>query len=111
MAETVKRIQLIGADELYADNRNPVFPIKKGTMQLVHRYVVDTDFPSGDNLRIDVDGAQKILYAMAKDPSNTFLTIAETDLATETGDTTRQGISLTTGVSAADVQIDVIFTV
>ena len=113
MAETVIRIKTRGASELYRDDSSPRHPIvrNKGVRTLLHRYVVNTDFPSGDNLRIDIDGAQKILKAIFKTPSNTFLTCVETDLATETGDTSRQGISLTTGTSTTDVQMEVVFEV
>ena len=90
---------------LYVDRTNKYTPFKKSTHIFCHRYVVGTDFTSGDNLRLDIDGAQKILFAVAKTPSGTLLTIAETDLATETSDVTRQGISLTTGTSTTDIEI------
>ena len=111
MAEEVKRIQLIGSDELYMDYRNKLHPVMKGTQILCHRYTVNTDFTSGNNLRIDIDGAQTILFAVAKTPSGTLLTIVETDLAIETSDATRQGRSLTTGTSTTDIEIFIIFTV
>lgn len=107
MAEEVQRFRLDGED-IFVDARNPVHPIKKGTITYLKRFVVGTDFTSGNNLRIDVDGAQSILFAIAKTPSNTLLTITETDLATETGDTTRQGRSLTTGTATTDVQVYII---
>lgn len=111
MAETVIRIRVEGAVELFREDDSPRHPVKKATRTLLHRYVVDTDFPSGDSLRIDIDGAQSILKSVFKTPSSTFLTCAETDLATETSDTTRQGKSLTTGTSTTDVQMEVVFAV
>ncbi len=111
MAEEIKRIRVGRSNEIYRDDRNPQHPVKKGTFTIVHRYVVGTDFTSGNNLRLDLDGAQVVLIAIAKTPTNSFLTIVETDLATETGDTTRQGRSLTTGTSTTDIEVFVVYTV
>jgi hypothetical protein len=110
MAEEVKRIE-VDSDANMADVRNPIFPFRFPFFWLCKRYVVGTDFTSGDSLRIDIDGAQEIKFAVAKTPSNTFLTIAETDLATETSDATRQGKSLTTGTSTTDIQFEAIVRV
>lgn len=110
MAESVKRLRLDG-DEIYIDARNAVHPFKKGTIVYAKRYVVGTDFTSGDNLRVDIDGCQSVLFAVAKTPSGTLVTIVETDLATETGDTTRQGKSLTTGTSTTDLEVFIIASV
>lgn len=110
MAESVKRYRLDG-DEIYIDTRNPIFPFNKGVLVYTKRYVVGTDFDSGDNLRLDLDGCQSVLFAVAKTPTNSFLTIAETDLATETSDAERQGKSLTTGTSTTDVEVLVIASV
>lgn len=110
MSEVVFRYRLDG-DEIYIDTRNPIFPFNKSVLVYTKRYVVGTDFTSGDNIRVDVDGAQSILFAVAKTPSGTLLTIAETDLATETSDATRQGISLTTGTSTTDIEVLVIASV
>jgi len=111
MAEEVKRINVAEASEYYRDDSTAKFPVLKNTVTLCHRYVVGTDFTSGNNLRIDFDGAQSILFAVAKTPSNTFLTIVETDLATETGDNSRQGKALTLGTSTTDVEVFIIATV
>jgi hypothetical protein len=108
MAEQVKRFQVGMSSELYIDRIDARHPFLKSVNVFCHRYIVGTDFDSGDSLRLDIDGAQKILYAVAKTPSSTLLTIAETDLATETGDSTRQGISLTTGTSTTDIQIYIV---
>lgn len=110
MGEQVKRYRL-DCDEMLVDARNGVHPFKQGFIIYNKRYVVGTDFTSGDNLRIDIDGAQSISFAAAKTPSGTLLTIAETDLATETGDTSRQGISLTTGTSTTDIQVLIVAAV
>lgn len=110
MSEQVKRLRLDG-DEIYLDARNAVHPFRQGSIIYAKRYVVGTDFTSGDNIRLDIDGAQSILFAAAKTPSGTLLTIAETDLATETSDTARQGISLTTGTSTTDIEVLVIASV
>lgn len=111
MGEQVKRIEVSKSKEIYVDCRNAIFPFEKDSFILAHRYVVGTDFTSGDNLRLDLDGAQTILFAAAKTPSGTLLTIAETDLATETSDASRQGLSLTTGTSTTDIQVFVIYSV
>src|SRR5690606_27961402 len=114
MSEVVERIELAGNKATYREDDSPRYPVLKGTRTLCHRYLVGAseaviagtaDFESGDNLRLDLDGAQKILFAVAKTPSGTLLTIAETDLATETNDAARQGISLTFGVSTTDVEV------
>lgn len=110
MGEQVKRFRLDG-DEIYIDARNAVHPHKQGSIVYAKRYVVGTDFTSGDSLRIDLDGCQTVLFAVAKTPSGTLLTIVETDLATETSDTTRQGKSLTTGTSTTDIEVFIIASV
>ena len=111
MAEQVKRIRVGRSNELYRDDRNPRHPVKKGTFTVIHRYVVGTDFTSGDSLRLDLDGAQVVLFALVKDTSDGNLTVVETDLATETSDGTRQGRSLTTGTSTTDIEVFVVYTV
>jgi len=111
MSEEINRIKVVEADELFADLRNAIHPFTKDVIILAHRYIVGTDFTSGNNLRLDIDGAQQILFAAAKTPSGTLLTIAETDLATETSDTTRQGLSLTFGTSTTDIEIFIIYKV
>ncbi len=113
MAEEIKRIRVGRSNEIYRDDRNPRHPIKKGTFTFKHRYVVGTDFTSGNNLRLDLDGAQVVLFAVAKSPSNSLKTITETDLATELGvtDGSRQGRSLTLGTSTTDVQVYIVYTV
>lgn len=110
MSEVVVRISL-DAPEIFIDARNAVHPFRQGTIVYAKRYVVGTDFISGDSLRLDLDGCQSVLMAIAKTPSGTLLTIAETDLATETSDTTRQGKSLTTGTSTTDVEVFIIASV
>lgn len=111
MAEEIKRIRPGKSDEVYRDDRNPRHPVRKGTFTVCHRYTVGTDFTSGNNLRIDLDGAQSVLFAVAKTPSNVLLTIAETDLATETGDSSRQGRSLTLGTATSDIEVFIVYTV
>lgn len=110
MAEQVKRFRLDG-DEIYIDTRNAVHPFKQGVIVYTKRYVVGTDFTSGDSLRIDIDGCQSVLFAVAKTPTNTLVSIVETDLATETGDTKRQGVSLTTGTSTTDLEVFIVASV
>lgn len=111
MAEEVKRIRVSRSDEIYRDDRNPRHPVRKGTFTICHRYIVGTDFTSGNHLRLDLDGAQVVLFATAKSPSNAFKTIVETDLATETSDNTRQGRSLTFQTSTTDIQVYIVYTV
>lgn len=111
MAEEIKRIRVGRSNEIYRDDRNPRHPVKKGTFTIVHRYVVGTDFTSGNNLRIDLDGAKVVLHSLVKTPSNTFKTIVETDLITETGDNARQGKALTIGTSTTDLQVHIVYTV
>jgi hypothetical protein len=106
MAEVTKRISVVGTNEVYRDDRNPEHPVRKGSITLIHRYVVDTDFPSGDSLLIELDGAQAVLYAVAKTPSSTLLTLTEAALSAP-----RQGISLATGTSTADIEIFVVYAV
>ena len=111
MAEEIKRIRVGISSELYRDDMNARFPVIKNTQTLIHRYVVGTDFTSSNNLRIDIDGAQVILFAMVKSPSNALKTIVETDLATETSDAARQGRSLTIGTSTTDLQAFIVYSV
>jgi len=112
MAEQVKRIRVGRSNEVFRDDRNPRHPVKKGTFTIYHRYVVGTDFDSGDSLRLDLDGAQVVLHATVKTPTNSFKTIVETDLGTEVGDTVnRQGRSLTIGTSTTDLQAHIVYTV
>ena len=113
MAEEIKRIRFSRSDEIYRDDRNPRHPVRKGTFTICHLYVVGTDFTSGNNLRLDLDVAQTVLFAIAKTPSNAFKTIVETDLATELGvtDGSRQGRSLTFRTSTTDIQVYIVYTV
>lgn len=136
MSEITKRFTVDGSSEMLADVRNPYMPFMKGVFIYAHRYVVGTDFTSGDTLKLEVDGAQQVLMAIAKTPSSTLLTLTESALSgKDTGygiinpninnekfssgagvggqRTTgvRQGIALTTGAATTDVEIFIIVKV
>lgn len=127
MSEITKRFTVDGSLEMLADIRNPFMPFTKGVFIHSHRYVVGTDFTSGDTLKLEIDGAQQILFAVAKTPSNTFLALTEAALSGTEGTNSsnssfstgagtgsvrgtkpRQGISLTTGAATTDVEIFII---
>uniref|UniRef100_A0A6H1ZGT6 Tail protein n=1 Tax=viral metagenome TaxID=1070528 RepID=A0A6H1ZGT6_9ZZZZ len=106
MGQITKRIQVGGSNEMLADFRNPQFPFLKGVFIVTHRYVVGTDFTSGDSLLIQLDGAQSVLFAAVKTPTNSFLTITEAALTAP-----RQGVSLATGTSTTDIEVFAIYTI
>ena len=107
MAQTTKRLSIGGNPALLADIRNPQHPFVKGVFIICHKYTVHAsaetgdNFPTGNGLDIEVDGAQTILFAIAKTPSNTLLSITESALS----GTGRQGIKVATGTSATDVEV------
>jgi len=85
------------------DDSSPKNPVRKGVVTILERYVVGTDFTSGDSLTFTLYGAKKILKAIAKTPSNTFLTLTE-------GGTAPQ-LTLATGTSTTDIQVEIVFSV
>ena len=105
MATQTKRYYTEGVSERLADVRNAYFPFEKNVLIFCHRYVVGTDFTSGDDLLIELDGAQEILFAVAKTPSNTLLSLTEAALSTRTGK------SITTGTSTTDIEIFIVVRV
>ncbi len=107
MAAVDKNIRVNTSSEVYSDNRNAMFPVKKNTITLCPRYLVGTDFTSGDSLVLMLYGCKKILFAVAKTPSNTFLTLTEADVTTVGA----MGKTLTTGTSTTDIEIFVIYEV
>ena len=111
MSEVIERIELAGNKATYREDDSARYPVLKDTRTLCHKYEVGVDFTSGDNLRLDLDGAQQILFKAVKNDSGTLLTAVETDLATETSDTSRQGISVTTGTSTTDIEVFIIYTI
>ena len=79
MAVTTKRLQVKVADELLADGSNAgkVF-LNKNVFIFCHRYVVTTDYPAGNQLTVEFDGAQEVLYHNCKE----ILTASDTNLNT-----------------------------
>ncbi|MHB9147702.1 MAG: hypothetical protein ACYC2U_04710 [Candidatus Amoebophilus sp.] len=90
MAVTTKRLQVKVADELLADGSNggKIF-LAKNVFIFCHRYVVATDYTATDQLTIEFDGAQEVLYHNCKEiltASNTNLnTTAPADISGRTG--------------------------
>ncbi|WP_337872920.1 hypothetical protein [Ignavibacterium sp.] len=103
MAEVTKNISPSTSSEIYRDDRNPRIPVKKSTITVVHRYTVNKDYASGDTLDIVLIGAKKILFAIAKTPSNTIIPL------TESGSPPH--LRLTTGALTTDVELFVIYQV
>jgi len=98
MATVTKRLQVEQANEMLVDCRNAIFPFTKDVFIFAHRYNVTTDYPAGDNLVIEIDGAQEILYSNLKEvlaATNTNLNAVEGDIST------RLGKNLTTAVTNA----------
>ena len=107
MATTTVNIHRMTSAEIYEDNSSAIHPVRKNTLTVCHRYIVDTDFPSGDNLILMLFGAKKILFAAIKTPTNSFLTITEGSVTTAGA----MGITLTTGTSTTDVEVFVVYEV
>lgn len=103
MSEVKMEIHPRTSKAVYRDDSSARFPVKKHTITVVHRYVVGTDFTSGDSLAIYLYGAQKVLFAVAKTPSGTLLTITESGTAPT--------LVLTTGTSTTDIEVMVVFEV
>jgi hypothetical protein len=83
------------------DDSSPKHPVRKGVVTVLERYVVGTDFVSGDSLTFTLYGAKKILKAIAKTPSNTFL-------ATNEGGTVPR-LTVATGTSTTDIQVEIVY--
>lgn len=103
MAVVKKEIHPRTAKETFRDDSSPRHPVIKRSMTLVHRYVVNTDFNSGDSLAIYLYGAKSILFAIAKTPSGTLLTLTESGSVPD--------LVLTTGTSTTDIELFVVFAV
>ena len=106
MAVETKTLRTSGSAELMINAASPVRPFVKSTYTFAYRYKVGTDFTSGNQICMEIDGAQQILFAVAKTPSNTFLAITEASLTAP-----RQGLSLTFGAATTDVEVFVIVRV
>lgn len=103
MAVIIRNISPSTSSEVYRDDRNPRTPVKKSTITVVHRYRMGGDYESGDTLHIVLIGAKKILFAIAKSPSNTIIPL------TESGSPPR--LELITGIVTTDVELFVIYEV
>ena len=103
MSEIAVSIHPRTAKETYRDDSSPRHPVVKRSMTLIHRYKVGTDFHSGDSLAMTLYGAQEILFAIAKTPSGTLLTITESGSAPD--------LIITTGTSTTDIELFVVFKV
>lgn len=106
MAQTDISVKL-NSDAVLVDRRNAQHPFLKNVIILSERYVVGTDFTSGNGLDVYLYGAKKILLAIAKTPSGTLLTITET-IVTTAGNLY---IKLATGTSTTDIQLYVVYQV
>lgn len=91
MANDTKTLTIGTATELFADIRNAGKAFfEKNTMIYVHKYVAGTDYTVTNNLVINFDGAQEILYFNAKEilaATNTNLNGVESDYASGVGKT------------------------
>ncbi len=103
MAEVAVAIHPRTSKAVLRDDSSPRHPVRKGVVTILERYIVGTDFPSGDALVFTLYGAKKILKAIVKTPSNTFLTLTE-------GGTAPQ-LTITTGAATTDLQVEIVFTV
>lgn len=103
MAQVAKDVRVGLSSEIFRDDRNPQYPVLKGTMTILHRYVVGRDYQSGDNLALTLVGAKEILFAVAKTPSNTLVALTEGGQAPK--------LTLTTGNLTTDVQLFIVYRV
>lgn len=89
MANDTKTLTVGTCDELLADVRNAGKAFfEKDIMIFAHRYTVTTDYTATNNLVINFDGAQEILYFNAKEvlaATNTNLNGVEADYASGVG--------------------------
>ena len=95
------------SNAVYRDERSALYPVRKDTITIIHRYIVGTDFTSGYGLLIMLYGCQKILTAIAKTPSNTFLALTEANITTVGG----MGKTIETGVSSTDIEVYITYEV
>ena len=107
MGTITANIHRMTSAEIYEDNSSAIHPVRKNTLTVCHRYIVGTDFTSGDNLVLMLFGAKKILFAVVKTPTNSFLAITEGAVTTVAA----MGITLTTGTSTTDVEVFVVYEV
>ena len=107
MSAITMNIRRMTSQEIYEDNSSAHFPVKKDTLTVCHRYIVGTDFTSGDSLVLMLFGCQKVLFAAVKTPSGTLLTITEADVTTVGA----MGKTLTTGTSTTDIEVFVVYEV
>jgi hypothetical protein len=91
MASDTKTYTIGNSEALLADIKNAGTPyFEKNVFIFVHRYTVTTDYTAGNNLIINIPGAQEILYANVKEvlaATNTNLNAVESDYATGVGKT------------------------
>jgi hypothetical protein len=91
MAQTTMTLSVGKSSELLADVRNAGNAFfEKKVFIFAHRYTVTKDYTAGYGLTINIDGAQKILFASVKEvlaATNTDLNAVESDYATGVGKT------------------------
>lgn len=91
MGTTTKTLSVALSSELLADVRNAGKAFfEKNVMIFCHRYTVTTDYTATDNLVINIDGAQEILYCNCKEilaATNTNLNAVESNYSSGVGKT------------------------
>ena len=91
MGTDTKTLAVGTAVELFADIRNAGKAFfEKNTMIYAHKYVEGEDYTATNNLVINFDGAQEIIYCNLKEilaATNTNLNGIESDYATGVGKT------------------------
>jgi len=87
----------VGGEHVLQDSRNPRYPVLKGVFIYAHRFVVSTDYSATTALVIQFMGAQKILFAGAKE----VLAASTADLSSTEGDITtgEQGKQISTALT------------
>lgn len=108
MADKAVAIHPRTSREVYRDDSSPRHPVKKGTITLIERFIVDgtdprTGIPSGDALVITLYGAKSILFAHAQTPAGTVIALTESGTA--------PNLVLTSAATTTDVQLMVVYTV
>jgi len=99
MATDTIREQVRISSALLADFSNAISPFQKNVFIFAHRYVAGTDYTATNDIVIELDGAQEVLYCSTMEMITTTTDIAHT-VAALSG-TGRQGKSITTAATNA----------
>ena len=103
MANDTIRTYIDGTDLLKIDARNAVFPfVGNGFMVYSGRLVAGTDYTATNDVILQFDGAQKLLYVSIKEIiASTSNTDLEIDAEASISGVGRQGLQVTTAATNA----------